>query len=62
LLEKQGKTSQAIEELKRASQLDPVNPQPHYALARIYRRVGDTPQAKREIETFQTLRAKPPAE
>jgi tetratricopeptide (TPR) repeat protein len=58
LLEKQGKTSQAIEELKRAGELDPADPQPHYALARIYRHAHDTREADLETETFRTLRAK----
>lgn len=62
LLEKQGKTSPAIEELKRAGELDPADPKPHYALARIYRSIHDVRQADQEIEAFQSLRSKAPAE
>jgi tetratricopeptide (TPR) repeat protein len=61
LLQKQGKTTLAIDELKRAAILDPAYPQPHYALARVYRQAGNLEQAKQELQIFETLRAKAPA-
>ena len=58
LLEQHNRTNEATEGLKRAGLLAPAYPQPHYALARVYRRSGKKEEAKRELEIFQTLNAK----
>ena len=47
---------EAIEELKEASRLDPTYPEPHYALARIYRKKQDATSAQHELTMFETLR------
>jgi tetratricopeptide (TPR) repeat protein len=56
LLEKQKKYKDAIEELSTAVSLDPKYPEPHYALARIYRLTGDLKSAEGAAKTFQDLK------
>jgi Flp pilus assembly protein TadD len=60
LLQKQNKIPAAVEELKRAAALDPAYSDPHYALARLYRRAGKMDQAQHELQIFQDLKAKEP--
>ena len=36
--------------------LDPRYPEPHYALARLYRRAGETEKADRALGRFQALK------
>jgi tetratricopeptide (TPR) repeat protein len=45
----------AVAELSRASELDPKQPMPHYHLARVYDRLGETERAKAEREAHQAL-------
>jgi tetratricopeptide (TPR) repeat protein len=45
----------AAAELKRATELDPKQPLPHYHLARVYDRLGQTDDARRERELHQSL-------
>ncbi len=45
----------AAEELKRASELNPEEPMPHYHLARVYDRLGDADQAKTERQKHADL-------
>jgi tetratricopeptide (TPR) repeat protein len=45
----------AAAELVRASELDPQQAMPHYHLARVYDRLGDTERAKAEREKHQAL-------
>jgi tetratricopeptide (TPR) repeat protein len=45
----------AAEELKRASQLNPDEPMPHYHLARVYDRLGETDEAKAERQKHADL-------
>ena len=45
----------AAAELVRASELDPQQAMPHYHLARVYDRLGDTERAKAEREKHQEL-------
>ena len=47
VLEKKGQAAAAIAELSQAAELDPSYPEPHYALARLYRRSGDAKRADR---------------
>ena len=60
LLGKQNEMPMAVEELNRAAVLDQAYPQPHYELVRIYKRMGNEEQAKRELQIFQRLSNKPP--
>jgi len=62
-LEKQERNEEAIRELKQASAYDPSYAEPQYALARIYRRIGDNMNAEVALNTFQKLKkAKRPAQ
>ena len=47
---------EAVAELKRAASLDPTYPDPHYALARIYRQQQLAQAAKEELRIFQDLK------
>ena len=58
LLEKHNETSLAVTELNRAAALDRSDPQPHYVLARVYRRAGNQEQAKQELQIFHNLNKK----
>ena len=58
LMEKHNETTPAIEELNRAAVLDEADPQPHYVLARVYRRAGNEEQSRRELQTFQSIQSK----
>jgi Flp pilus assembly protein TadD len=55
-LEKEGRGSEAVKELTEASRLDPTYPEPHYILARIYRRENDAKSAEEQLILFQRLR------
>ncbi len=56
VLEMQGSYPAAVESLKQAVALDPDYPEPHYLLGRIYHRLGQTQQARAEIDRYQRLR------
>jgi tetratricopeptide (TPR) repeat protein len=58
LMEKHNEVTPAVEELKRATLLDEADPQPHYVLARVYRRAGNEEQSRRELQIFQSLKSK----
>jgi Flp pilus assembly protein TadD len=45
----------AAEELKRASELNPEEPMPHYHLARVYDRLGEADEAKVERQKHADL-------
>ncbi len=45
----------AAEELKRSSDLNPEEPMPHYHLARVYERLGETDEAKAERQKHADL-------
>ncbi|MEO5740929.1 MAG: tetratricopeptide repeat protein, partial [Vicinamibacterales bacterium] len=49
--------AEAIEQLVRATRLQPGVPQAHYRLAQAYRRTGQTALAEKELEIFQRLKA-----
>jgi tetratricopeptide (TPR) repeat protein len=62
LLERQKKAPEGVEELNRAASLDPSYAEPHYVLARIYRRKGDTTKAQAELTAFQKRKKESPEE
>lgn len=58
VLGEQGHKQKAIAALQRAAALDPDYPEPHYALARLYSRLGRRDLATKEAKIFQFLRKK----
>ena len=50
-----GRVSEAVEHLKRAAELAPQNPEPHYQLAVAYRRLGRKAEAERESAIVRRL-------
>jgi Flp pilus assembly protein TadD len=56
LLDKQQRSSEAIQELDQAAILDPSSPEPHYALARIYRKTGEREKADKALAQFLKLK------
>jgi Flp pilus assembly protein TadD len=56
VLEKKEQYEEAIAQLELAAKLDPTYPEPHYALARIYRKRRDSKTAEKELSLFQDLR------
>jgi tetratricopeptide (TPR) repeat protein len=58
LMEKHNEVTPAVEELNRAAVLDEADPQPHYVLARVYKRAGNEELSKRELQIFQDLKSK----
>lgn len=59
-LEQAGDLSRSLAWLNRAATIDPNYPDPHYFLARIYRRMGQKEKARQQEQTFQDLLAKAP--
>lgn len=55
-LEKQGREAEAVRSLSQAVTLDPVYPEPHYTLGRIYQRLGEAKKAAEAFETFRKLK------
>ena len=55
VLDKEGKTQEAVEALKASAALNQEYPEPHYLLGRIYQKLGRGDLAKAEIEKFQQL-------
>jgi Flp pilus assembly protein TadD len=53
----QGRAAEAVEHLRRAVELAPKNPEPHYQLALAYRRLGKTQEAAEEEAIIQKLHA-----
>jgi len=45
----------AIAELRQAARIDPAYPEPHMAMARIYRKLGQEPAAREEVQTYLRL-------
>ena len=50
-----GRLHDGVAALQRAIALDPNQPQSHYQLAQIYKKLGRTEDAQRELELFQKL-------
>ncbi|HET8638565.1 MAG TPA: tetratricopeptide repeat protein [Acidobacteriaceae bacterium] len=59
ILEDTGRMDEAITEFKAASRLDADYAEPHYALARIYKKLGDATASKREVETYLRIHSHP---
>jgi tetratricopeptide (TPR) repeat protein len=55
-LEKKSRAKEAVAELEEAARLDPASAEPPYALARLYRRVGDKEKADQALQRFQEIR------
>jgi tetratricopeptide (TPR) repeat protein len=53
----EGKTWEALEELKEAATLNPRSSKIHYALSRVYRQLGRSEEATRELRAYETLKA-----
>ena len=62
LLEQKEAIPEAVRELRRAAELAPADHRPHYALARIFRRTGDTRSAAESVRRFRELRARSESE
>jgi tetratricopeptide (TPR) repeat protein len=58
--EEAGKYQASLPWLKRAADLDPAYPDPHYVLARVYRRLNQNEQATAEAALYQKLAASAP--
>ena len=52
-----GKPAQALSHLERAIQMDPKDSRLHYTASRVYRRLGRSSDAEREMEIYQKLKA-----
>jgi tetratricopeptide (TPR) repeat protein len=55
VLEQQDHLDAAIDELRKAANLDATYPEPHMAMARIYRRLGQEAKARDEVQTYLRL-------
>ena len=60
-LEQAGALSRSLVWLKQSAAMDPNYPDPHYLLARVYRRLGQKDAARQEDQIFEDLMAKAPA-
>lgn len=60
LLSDRERYAEAIEQLRRATTLQPGVAQAHYRLAQAYRRTGQTALAEQQLEIFQKLKAESP--
>ena len=58
LLSDQQRYTEAIHELRRATRLDPDEPQAHYRLAQAYQRTGQHTLAASEFEIFERLKTR----
>ena len=53
-----GQLEAARKNLERAVQVNPDDSRPHFALSRVYRRLGRNSDADRELESYQKLKAR----
>ncbi len=60
LLEREGDLAGAAQAFEKAIALNPLAPEPHYRLARIYDRLGQPAKAARERQSHEKLLASPP--
>ena len=60
LLSDERRYTEAIQELRRATQLEPDLAQAHYRLAQAYQRTGQKALAAKELETFERLKGRTP--
>ena len=56
-LRRRGDDEGALREFKIASQIEPSNPRPHYALSQVYRKRDRRELAAQEMATFERLQA-----
>ena len=56
-LSRRGDEEGALREYKISAEIRPENPQPHYALAQVYRKRNRTEVARQEMATYQRLQA-----
>lgn len=54
-----GQLQESVKWLERASEINPAYADPHYFLARVYRRLGRMDEAKQESAAFERLEEKP---
>lgn len=59
-LDQAGQYDTSVKWLKQAVEMDPKYPDPHYILARVYRREGKLSDADREMADFKALQDKAP--
>ncbi len=59
-LEQAGYLNESVHWLGKSAEMDPSYPDPHYILARIYRKLGKRDQANQESTTFEKLSEKAP--
>ncbi len=59
-LEQAGQSDASLKWLKHAVEMDPTYPDPHYLLARVYRRQGKSQESKEEAAKFKQLSDKAP--
>ena len=59
-LEQAGKADASLQWLNKAVAMDPVYPDPHYLLARVYREQGKDAEARAEVARFKELSDKAP--
>jgi len=57
LLERRGSFEEAAREIRRSVELNPKEAAPHYRLARLYQRLGNSEQARLEREQYETRSA-----
>ena len=57
LLSEQQRYKEAVQELRRATRLDPDHAQAHYRLAQAYQRTGQEELAAVELKIFERLKA-----
>jgi Flp pilus assembly protein TadD len=57
LLTRQGKLEDAVSEIRRAIECNPNDPAPHYHLARLYDRLGESAEAQAERAMHAKLTA-----
>ena len=55
VLIRMGRNQKAVDYLREAARLDPIDPTAHYLLGQTYRRLGQMPDADREIKLFEDL-------
>jgi tetratricopeptide (TPR) repeat protein len=60
-LKQAAKYQDSLRWLQRAAQMDPTYPDPHFQLARVYRKLGELAKAKQEANLFQKLSAQAPS-
>ena len=54
-----GQTKDAMDQFQAAARLDPGYAEPHYALARLYRKLGDGAESKKELNIYRSIHSRP---